>query len=145
MRKLDIVAEEKERISRKKKWCRDEIHWFNFHRARVLRKRNSCRLLSGNFESVCSRREIHGPITPAYYYADYTVTRISSLSRLHLEQLALSTSKPVSSDRLRPRKKKKREKIEGTGMRSWWRHRRATRSASRIASVFGLNVYEWTE
>ena len=38
MRKLDIVAEEKEGISQEKKMMRrDEIHWFNLHRARVLR------------------------------------------------------------------------------------------------------------
>lgn len=74
--------------------------------ASVLQRRNSRYRLSGNFESVCSRRGIHGPITFAYYYADYTVTRISSLSRLHLEQLAPSTLSPAPSYRLRRQEKK---------------------------------------
>lgn len=106
--------------------------------ASVLQRRNSRYRLSGNFESVCSRRGIHGPITFAYYYADYTVTRISSLSRLHLEQLAPSTLSPAPSYRLR-RQEKKRSEME-VMMKT------PVHYAINIPSsfVFWLNVY-WND
>lgn len=110
------------------KWSK----WIFLYRDRKKSMRSVIQLLSsrieklspsrhlGNFESVCSRRGIHGPITPAYYYADYTVTRISSLSRLHLEQLAPDIEPPTDCSAGKKDRKRKSRRVgshdEDTGV-----------------------------